>query len=292
MPSPLRPEAPKAAEPRYGQSFDPWNSSSTGHQRAENRLGGSTGWRDSRNAKLQSQFRSGRSGGKRMSDTVGAGSEFWDPKAKALIPPELRARARSSVMDMLAKPGTMQKSLASSRGSTLASTEGQDGLPTDERHMAYEDEARQAAAPLPRKILEGVVVYVNGSTHPAISDHKLKQVLAEHGAGMSTHLGRRQVTHVILGKPAGGRGGAGGGLAGGKLQKEIQKLGGCAVKFVGVEWVLESIKAGKRLPETKFAPLKIALKGQQSIFGLATKAKAPVESKSPDDEPPPSGQRL
>lgn len=32
--------------------------------------------------------------------------------------------------------------------------------------------------------------------------------------------------------------------------------------------VLESIKAGKRLPEARFANLKVASKGQQSVYGL------------------------
>jgi hypothetical protein len=88
-----------------------------------------------------------------------------------------------------------------------------------------------------RRIFDGLVVYINGSTYPLISDHKLKQVLTENGAALSLHLGRRQVTHVILGKPNGGRGsGAGGGLAGSKLDKEIKRFGGCGVKYVGVEW--------------------------------------------------------
>lgn len=70
-----------------------------------------------------------------------------------------------------------------------------------------------------------------------ISDHKLKQVLVENGARMSIHLGRRQVTHVILGKPSGPQHvGAGGGLAGSKIEKEIRRVGGCGVKYVGVEW--------------------------------------------------------
>ncbi|KAI4601002.1 hypothetical protein KJ359_013167 [Pestalotiopsis sp. 9143b] len=238
MPSPHKPDIPKAATPKFGSSFDPWNSSSTGHQRAENRLGGSTGWRESRSAKLQSQFKSDASGGKRMSDAVGAGSQDWDPALKAIVPPELRSRAKSSVMDMLARPGTMKQSLSSaSRGSH--SGQGQDDLTAEEnisRQRIAEDESRQEEKDRPRKIFDGVVIYVNGSTHPIISDHKLKHVLAENGARMSIHLGRRQVTHVILGRPAGGGGGAGGGLAGGKLQKEIQKVGGAAVKFVGVEW--------------------------------------------------------
>jgi len=85
-------------------------------------------------------------------------------------------------------------------------------------------------------IFDGLVIYINGSTHPLVSDHKLKQLLAENGAKLSIHLGRRQVTHVILGKPSGPGVGAGGGLAGGKLEKEIKRIGGCGVKYVGVEW--------------------------------------------------------
>jgi hypothetical protein len=93
-----------AAQPTKTQ-FDPWNSSSTGHQRAENRLGASTGWRQSRATKLHHQFKSGGTGGKRISDKVGAGSEDWDEKAKALISKEVRQRAQVSVGDMLVGKG-------------------------------------------------------------------------------------------------------------------------------------------------------------------------------------------
>ncbi|KAI0386645.1 hypothetical protein F5Y04DRAFT_275096 [Hypomontagnella monticulosa] len=287
-----KPAISKAAEPIHGQSFDAWNSSSTGHQRAENRLGRSTGWRQSRNLKLTSQFKGGADGGPRVSDTVGAGSEDWNPKLKALVTPELRSRAKCSVKDMLAKPGTMATSISSSTPSTSTSTargtvsgisdEGHSDLTAEETLTARrkaEDETRERMAEntKSRGIFDGVVVYINGSTHPLISDHKLKHVLAEHGARTSIHLGRRQVTHVIVGKPVGGRGGSGGGLAGGKLQKEIQKVGGCGVKFVGAEWVLESIKAGKRLPETRFSHLKMASKGQQSVYGLYSKSNPPSE---------------
>lgn len=88
---------------------------------------------------------------------------------------------------------------------------------------------------------------------------------------MSLHLGRRTVTHVILGRPAksGSSGlGAGGGLSGTKMQKEIARVRGCGVKYVDVEWVLESIKAGKRLPEAQFSNLKTAAKSQQSVYGI------------------------
>lgn len=99
-------------------------------------------------------------------------------------------------------------------------------------------------------IFDGLVIYVNGSTYPLVSDHKLKHMLAENGAKVSIHLCRKQVTHVILGRPCGTEGsagtrsqwgpGVGGGLAGGKIQKEIRRVGGCGIKYVNVEWKVYS----------------------------------------------------
>ncbi|TPX18432.1 uncharacterized protein E0L32_011673 [Thyridium curvatum] len=268
-PGPAKSAQPRAAEPRYGRSFDPWNSVALGHQRAETK--GPMGWRDNRNWKLHGQFRAGHSGGSRMSDAVGAGSEDFDDTNKVLVPKEVRARAATNVMDMLRNPGAMKTQSmpavvatsssfpslpggtpggggsssdspsVSATGATLPSRETTTTTTTEEENIALrrrlEDEQRdRQRANQPRKIFDGLVVYVNGSTHPLVSDHRLKHLLAEHGARMSIHLGRRQVTHVILGRPVAGGGGAGGGLAGGKLEREIRRVGGCGVKFVGVEW--------------------------------------------------------
>ncbi|KAK3301363.1 uncharacterized protein B0H64DRAFT_370492 [Chaetomium fimeti] len=289
MPPP-RPNLPPPAKPRYSRNFDPWNSVSTGHQRAE--TSGPQGWRESRDLKMNSQFRGGNSGGARISDMVGVGSEDFDDDLGMFVPKEVRARAMSSVADMLRNPGSMR---APSRPSSSSSGSGPslslETRPGDARYnkpdaksaaeekptRAYEakdgageeDNTRQTQE---RKIFDGLVIYVNGSTHPLVSDIKLKRLLSEHGARMSLHLGRRQVTHVILGKPSGPNGGAGGGLAGGKLEREIRRVGGCGIKFVGVEWVLESIKAGRRLPEARFANLKIAARRQQSVLGAFSKA--------------------
>lgn len=122
-------------------------------------------------------------------------------------------------------------------------------------------------------IFAGLVIYINGSTYPQCGDHKLKHLLAENGGRVSIHLGRRQVTHVILGRPSvAGGAGAGGGLAASKIQKEIKRVGGCGVRYVGVEWVLDSIAAGRRLPEARFgSSLKVAPKGQQSVYGMFSK---------------------
>ncbi|RDW60935.1 BRCT protein [Coleophoma cylindrospora] len=257
MPPPKAP-VPSAAQPLYSAHFDAWNSSSTGHQRAENRLGGSTGWRQSRTMKLGHQFKSGSGGGKRIADSIGAGSDDWDEKAKALIPQDVRARAKLSVADML-------------MGKNVNTSEKAMSMVKQKK----EDETREEEQSQPRGIFSGLVIYVNGSTHPTISDHRLKHVLAENGGRLSISLGRRQVTHVILGKPCGGQGiGAGGGLAGGKLEKEIRRVGGCGVKYVGVEWVMESMKAGKRLPEAQFSNLKVAAKGQQTVYDMFKKGNS------------------
>ncbi|KAK2615890.1 hypothetical protein N8I77_002613 [Diaporthe amygdali] len=299
MPPPTKPAIPKAAEPKYGRNFDPWNSVALGHQRAETK--GPQGWRDNRTWKLQNQLEGGHSGGDRLSDRVGHGSEDFDEERQILIPKEVRARATNSVMDMLRKPGTMSQS-----SSRQASRSPEKQLSKEREEKEQDEDSRGAADEKPvnslhqhegghgeaapnaegqsssssssstssSKIFDGLVIYVNGSTHPLISDHKLKHLLAQNGARMSIHLGRRQVTHVILGKPSGPNGGAGGGLAGGKLEKEIRRVGGCGVKYVGVEWVLESVRAGRRLPETRFANLKVASKGQPSVYGTFSKSSS------------------
>ena len=130
----------------------------------------------------------------------------------------------------------------------------------------------------PPQIFRNLTIYINGSTYPLISDHKLKRLLVQHGANLSISLGRRSVTHVILGSPnsressirANDNNGAGGGLASSKIQKEIAKsLGrGASVKYVGADWVLESLKRGARAPEWKFEVLRCAGERQKSVVGL------------------------
>ncbi|KAF9774597.1 hypothetical protein IL306_007364 [Fusarium sp. DS 682] len=260
----------KAAEPQHATSFDPWNSSSTGHQRPESRLG--TGWRESRNRKLNSQFRSGSSGGERLSDTWGAGSEDYDENRKMLVPKAVRERAQRSVKDMLVKSGKMRES--------LGAREETDGKREEAlvESRKQEDEAQEAELSS-RRMLDGAVIYVTGSTFPLISDLKLKQLVTEHGGQMSLHLGRRKVTHVIIGRPAGGYSDAGGGLAGSKLEREIRRTAGCGVKFVGAEWILESLKAGKRLPEARFSNTKMASKAQDSVYNLFSRQSSGQSSK-------------
>lgn len=237
MAPPSKPDLPRAAEPRHRRNFDPWNSVGLGHQRAEAK--GPQGWRESRTWKLHGQLAAGSTGGARLSDAVGAGSEDFDEERRVLVPKGARARAADSVMDMLRRPGTMGRRTTPETKGEGEGAQIRDGHDDDEAAKAgAQDGGRgsSSTSSTSSKIFDGLVIYVNGSTHPLVSDHKLKHLLVENGARMSVHLGRRQVTHVILGRPSGPNSGAGGGLAGGKLDKEIRRVGGCGVKYVGVEW--------------------------------------------------------
>lgn len=149
---------------------------------------------------------------------------------------EGKGKGGVSVADMLVRPGAMKGAMASSGGDGAADKKGIVGEEGMMEKRGVEDEQRERENRAPRGIFDGLVVYVNGSMHPLISDHRLKQVLSENGARMSLHLGRRRVTHVILGRPGTVGTGAGGGLAGGKLEREVKRVGGCGVKYVGVEW--------------------------------------------------------
>ncbi|KAF2652315.1 hypothetical protein K491DRAFT_605133 [Lophiostoma macrostomum CBS 122681] len=263
---PPRPHAhPVAAAPATRTCFDPWNSSSTGHQRAENRLSGSTSWRASRSLKLSEQYRSGLGGGRRVADTVGAGSEGfgkdgrkenggWERGAVGL-----RTGGQKSLVEVW---GKSKAHLEAGRSEKLREA-------NDDVHVkgpSTECDGLQGGEP-ERQIFDGLCFYLNGSTAPLVSDHKLKRLVAERGGRMSIALGRHSVTHVILGTTS-GQGGCGGGLAGSKIQKEIAKIGGKSVKFVTAEWILESIKAGRRIPESRFSTLKLAAPRQNSVLGM------------------------
>ncbi|EUC37973.1 hypothetical protein COCCADRAFT_22520 [Bipolaris zeicola 26-R-13] len=215
-------------------------ASSTGHQRAENRLSGSTSWRASRNLKLGEQFKGGRHGGKRIADTVGAGS---DDSANVGLH-SLRTGGQKSLAEVWAA-GKSWKQASENKGNiyTLSCYRYTMYLSSN-MHPESEFEpdtysesnvCEDTSVPPEKQLFAGLCFYLNGSTAPLVSDHKLKQILATHGATHSITLGRRTVTHVILGT-VNERGGAGGGFAATKLQKEIVKIGGKTVKFINADW--------------------------------------------------------
>ena len=259
----IKQPAPTAAAPPAARTFfDPWNSSSTGHQRAQNRLSGSTSWRLSRSLKLSEQYRGGLTGGKRVADTVGAGSEDfgkdgrkanggWEAGAKGLriggqkSLTEVWGASKASKKLLQEKMGTENVLLCVEEDCDFDQTSdlcpgstSEKGVEPDEVAEANPDSRGPSSNTPEKQIFAGLCFYINGSTAPSISDHKLRHLLAAHGARHSIALGRRSVTHVILGM-TNTQGGAGGGLAASKIQKEIGRTGGKAVRFITVEWYVQ-----------------------------------------------------
>ena len=263
---PSHPSFPPLPTPR--PTFDPYNSSATGHQRADNRLAGSTSWRSSRTLKLSHQFRAGAGGGARISDTVGAGSAAfgrdgreenggWERGAPGLRHGErdIREALGGRVGKRRRDEGVTEEKKKKKKKEKACVTETVIAAPetkasgSDAEIPAF-DHSAPPPAPPPPQIFTNTTVYINGSTAPLVGDHMLKHLLVERGANLSIALGRRTVTHVILGRPngggaggggssAGGQGGqkgCGGGLAARKIQKEVARVGGCGVRYVGVEW--------------------------------------------------------
>ena len=121
-------------------------------------------------------------------------------------------------------------------------------------------------APSRPQIFRSLTLYLNGSTHSSgISDHKLKSLFVQHGGSVSIALGRRTVTHVILGSE-------GGGLAAGKIQNEVTKVAGKSVRFVTARWVVDSVDREKRQPESLYQAVHTAMKGQKSVPWQSVKA--------------------
>jgi hypothetical protein len=316
MSNPHQLPPPVSAKPNR-RFFDSWNSSSTGHQRADNSPAGSTSWRESRSLELSNQFGGGASGGAQLADTVGAGSEDFGKDDRlengswAKGAPGLRGRGQISVVEAFRVKKLGVEDTATEKAKTKvmvdgareqeldifgipsaqpvreASSQDQEQVSSYEEHLLCENSSPDKQAKeiyqdqdtenttisKPPQVFTGTCIYINGSTYPTISDHKLKHLLVTHGARLSIHLGRRSVTHVILGRPnASAVPGAGGGLSASKMQREITKIRGKSVKFVTVEWIIESVINGKRAPEQRFEAVRLALKGTGRVEQMFAKA--------------------
>ncbi|KAJ5503048.1 hypothetical protein N7463_005922 [Penicillium fimorum] len=315
---------PQPPEPRNHRYFDPWQSASTGHQRALEPGGfiGSTSWRDARSAKLTRQYQSGDclSGrgkvfGQVVRNTVTQDSTLvpgaFDgkcvlqsplaPKASgewAMVAGDVAKRNELGVRDIRSFMGVSKRKAVDklekdikvetkqlrtivggdrSQSPTLNTNEKEKEKEKSQIEDIPQPEARSGAnidLKSTSHIFAGVTILINGSTLPQISEYKLKHLLASNGAKTSIYMARKTVTHVLVGQPNTGAGsgaavsGAGGGLAAGKLQQEIARGGWKGVKVVSVDWALESIKAGRRLAESRFPGMHVAAKGQRSVAGM------------------------
>lgn len=270
--------------------FDPFNSSSTGHQRAENRLFGSTSWRESRTHKLAQQFRdsTGGGGGRHLADLVGAGSEQFGKERRKqngsweVGAPGLREKGWQDIRSLMGgtkkrKREEVTKFVVGDRkrrranpkdeidvpftnSPFLSRTSSQPPMQTSDPKANMLLELTPNEGPIAPQIFRSLNLYLNGSTlSSGVSDHRLKSLFIQHGGTLSIALGRRTVTHVVLGSP-------GGGLAGSKIQKEVAKVSGKGVKYVTPNWVVDSVECGKRLSESRYQAVHTAMKGQGSVL--------------------------
>ncbi|OGM41855.1 hypothetical protein ABOM_010149 [Aspergillus bombycis] len=247
--------------------FDPWNSSATGHQRADSSTG--TAWRRTREEKLAQQFSSASGDctdsprdGTSHRNKAEKGEWVWSYTSRA---EESRddAAGQRDIRSMM-RVGKRSRDVSDSgkdRDSKLLKGSKVAGLVVNASPGSLDQLSSSSSS------LSSLSTEVKEHLPSTVSDHYLKRLLTMHGAAISLSLSRK-VSHVIVAKPNTGRGmGAGGGLAASKLQKEISRGGWKGIKVVFVEWALESIEAGKRLSEARFA-MDIMPKGQRSVLSF------------------------
>ncbi|CAI7635499.1 unnamed protein product [Penicillium bialowiezense] len=293
------PTEPQVMEPRNHRHFDPWQSSSTGHQRAQGgSFIGSTSWRETRSSKLTKQYQSGDClpgrGDSNSTLAPGAfdgtcGSES-PPRASgewAMLGEEEVKRHQLGVRDIRSFMGVSKR-----KANDELDEKAEKKIKPAKEMQAQEQTLKSEKEDIPNatrletpshttsldlkstsNIFAGITIYINGSTLPQISEYKLKHLLASNGARTSIYMARKTVTHVIIGKPNTGSSGAGGGLSASKLQQEIARGGWKGVKVVNVDWAIESIKAGRRLAESRFPGLHVAPNGQRSVVGMFSAKK-------------------
>ncbi|KAJ5295234.1 hypothetical protein N7508_010055 [Penicillium antarcticum] len=289
-----------AVGPRNHLIFDPWQSASTGHQVANAGYSahGTTGWRNMRAAKLSEQYQNGDCiqgrGQKEVSRGVAAKQPSlvpgaFDGRIPTQSPPkdgwewevvtkDISKQKQAGLRDIRSFMGVGKrkavdesKEIEEKADKKAKYAEKKNQVEAQEKLQIESDFASgESNLSLKAKstIFAGLTIYINGSTLPQISDHKLKLLLTSHGANYTIYLARKTVTHVVIGQPNAAGSGAGGGLSASKLQQEISRGGWKGVKVVNVDWAIESIKAGRRLAESRFPGMHVAAKGQRSVVGM------------------------
>ncbi|KAF4958657.1 hypothetical protein F66182_18308, partial [Fusarium sp. NRRL 66182] len=214
------------SQPRNQHIFDPWNTSSTGHQRAENPYSRTTEWRDTRREKLARQFRSDHHTAPSSRDNLtgrGEGSYTNEPEAGGggeegewiWMSAQEATRNELGVADIRRYMGVSKPHPQPQQGQhgllkpePQAQSE-QQCQPAMKEKLAFEPATSPSLSEISRPTEKGrkgifasLTFYINGSTYPTISDHKLKRLVAEEGGNISLYLARKSVTHVILGAAA------------------------------------------------------------------------------------------
>ncbi|KAJ3186595.1 hypothetical protein HDU85_007415 [Gaertneriomyces sp. JEL0708] len=139
-----------------------------------------------------------------------------------------RGRARFNEVQYVNPSNGHQKANASSSAKTY----------WEHRHSKL---ALQAAAKS-SKILQGIKIYVNGLVG-VMDDLEFRKLVQSNGGEISMQLSQRTVSHMICTS-----------LCGKKSEKAFMARTS-ALKVVRPEWVIDSVKNGKRLPESGYKVL-------------------------------------
>ncbi|TMW60650.1 hypothetical protein Poli38472_000692 [Pythium oligandrum] len=107
--------------------------------------------------------------------------------------------------------------------------------------------------------MQGCRIYFNGRTGK-VSSYYLAKLVQEHGGNMSSEYKVTRVTHMVACN-----------LSGSKADKVFKSCG--KVKCVRPEWILESVKQGKRLPEFDFLVYKDKSSSALAVFTTPTAPK-------------------
>lgn len=246
----ISPELRDILSTRPGRdTYDVWNSSSTGHQQSDGSSSQVAAYMQLRAEKLARQFGSAAKGNqnrdspKQFANSRGGKDirDFFGGVRKQAKPTQFKLSDKKDSDSKMKKIETVVTSAARGRkheGKALdPKSVQQDAVRTKEDEVKPKDAPQRLASPK-LKIFEHLTVYINGSTSHTISDHKLKNLLVANGATLALSLARRTVTHVVISKPSSSasRNGTGGGLAAGKLQDEVRRAGVRGVKYISAEW--------------------------------------------------------
>ncbi|KAJ3368524.1 deoxycytidyl transferase [Allomyces arbusculus] len=125
------------------------------------------------------------------------------------------------------------------------------------------EEGGSAARRARIKIFAGLVFSIDGYTGPDVGDLKLRRLIVEHGGHLRFHFAVSRTTHVIATS-----------LAGSKMHQALttrrtssRSAVNRACVFVTPTWVLDSIAAGRRLPEANYLVVR------DQTLGRATSAR-------------------
>ncbi|KDE09535.1 hypothetical protein MVLG_00433 [Microbotryum lychnidis-dioicae p1A1 Lamole] len=104
------------------------------------------------------------------------------------------------------------------------------------RNIKLKNQAPDAESDL----FKGLVFYINGLAGKSITNQQLKRLIYENGGTMKL-IESAAVTHAFVSN-----------LSGSKLQRVLTKK--CnRIKYVTVQWAIESVRCGKRLREADYA---------------------------------------